>query len=95
MDEPTVMFMVDEPVPVIDAGLKPTVTPSGWPDAERETAELNPPLTVLVIVELPEFPCNTVTDEGDADSVNPAVWVLPARVEISAGWGLPHPVTRS
>jgi hypothetical protein len=29
---------------------------------------LNPPLTVLVMVELPELPCNMATDEGDADS---------------------------
>ena len=67
------MFMVDDPVPVIDVGLNPTVTPDGWPDADRVTAELNPPLTVLVIVELPEFPCRIDTDEGDADRVNPAV----------------------
>jgi hypothetical protein len=27
--EATVMFIVEEPVPVIEAGLKPTVTPAG------------------------------------------------------------------
>ena len=89
------MFMVDEPVPVIEVGLKPTVTPEGWPEAESDTAELNPPLTVLVMVELPELPCSTVTDEGDADKVKPEVWALPASSEINAGLGLPQPVTRS
>lgn len=65
---PTVMVMVDVPVPVIDAGLKPTVTPEGCPDAESATGELNPPLTVLVIVEVPALPCSTVTDDGEAES---------------------------
>jgi hypothetical protein len=60
VDDPTVMLMVDDPVPVIDVGLKPTVTPEGWPDAESATAELKPPLTVLVIVELPDPPCATI-----------------------------------
>jgi hypothetical protein len=55
---------------------------------------LNPPLTVLVMVELPELPCNMVTDEGDADSENPATGG-PDSAEIKAGFGLPHPVTRS
>jgi len=89
------MLMVDEPLPVMDVGLNPTVTPEGWPVAASDTAELNPPLTVLVMVELPWFPCSTVTDEGEADSVNPAVCVPPVNAVIRAGFGLPQPVTRS
>ena len=89
------MFIVDEPAPVIEDGLNPTVTPAGCPEAESVTAELKPPLTVLVMVEVPEFPCSTVTDDGDAERLNPAVWVVPASVPMSAGLGLPHPVTRS
>lgn len=92
---PTEMFIVDEPLPVIDDGLNPTVTPAGWPDDDSATAELNPPLTALVMVELPAFPCSTVTVEGDADKANPAVCVPPASVVIRAGLGLPQPVTRS
>ena len=58
--------MVAVPAPVIDPGLKPTVTPAGCPDAVRLMAELNPPLTELVMVELPEAPCASERDEGEA-----------------------------
>ena len=49
---------VDVPLPgaAKDAGLKLAVTPVGSPDADNETAELKPPLTVVVIVVLPELP---------------------------------------
>lgn len=58
---------VEVPVPVMDAGLKPTVTPVGWPDAESTTAESKPPLTVLVMVLVPELPTTTETEVGDAE----------------------------
>ena len=73
--EATVIVMVEVPVPVIDVGLKPTVTPVGCPDADNVTAESNPPVTVLVIVEVPELPCATETDEGDALREKPAAAV--------------------
>ena len=92
--EATVMLIVEFPVPVIEVGLKPTVTPVGTPEAVSATAELNPPVTVLVIVELPEFPCKIVTDDGDAESEKPATGG-PDSAVIRAGFGLPQPVTRS
>lgn len=92
---PTVIDMAELPVPVIDDGLKPTVTPLGCPVAVKLTAELNPPLTVLVIVELPAWPCTTVTEVGDAERLKLGVEPVPTSAPINAGVGLPHPVTRS
>lgn len=49
---------VELPLPgaAMEVGLKAAVTPAGNPEAEKETAELKPPLTVVEIVELPELP---------------------------------------
>ena len=49
---------VEVPLPgaAIDVGLKLAVTPEGNPEAESETAELRPPLTLVVIVLVPELP---------------------------------------
>jgi len=51
--EPTVIVMVELPAPVIEVGLKPTVTPDGCPLADKEMTPSNPPVTVLVMVEVP------------------------------------------
>jgi hypothetical protein len=64
--ELTVSLRVDVPVPVMDGGLKLAVTLLGRPLADKVTAELNPPETVLVIVEVPELPLDTVTEVGEA-----------------------------
>ena len=52
---PTVMVIVDVPDPGagMGLGLKPTVVPVGAPLADRLMALLNPPLTVVVMVEVP------------------------------------------
>lgn len=49
---------VELPLPgaAIDVGLKLAVTPVGRPEADKETALLKPPLTVVVRVLLPEPP---------------------------------------
>jgi hypothetical protein len=70
--EATVIVIVDVPVPVIEVGLKETVTPVGWPFAVSATAELKPPLVVLVMVEVPVLPSVTETAEGEAERVKPA-----------------------
>ena len=62
VDAPTVIVMVEVPAPVIEVGLKPTVTPVGWPVAVKEMPEPKPFVTVLVIVEVPEPPCTTETE---------------------------------
>ena len=64
---------VPEPGAAMDAGLKETVTPVGWPVADKATAESNPPETVVVMVEVPLFPTTTETDVGEAASVNAGV----------------------
>ena len=68
---PTVNVSVELPPPgaPMDAGLKLAVTPVGRPDAERDTAELKPPLTTVEIVVLPELPWMTERLAGDAVSV--------------------------
>jgi hypothetical protein len=87
---------VPEPGAAMEDGLKLTVTPDGAPDAVRATAELNPPETAVVIVELPLLPAATETAVGDAESVKAGVCVEgPVSAPIRPAFGLPHPVTRS
>jgi hypothetical protein len=96
--EATVKVAVEDPDPgaTIDVGLKPTVTPVGAPDALSAIAELNPPDTAVVIVELPLLPAATVREEGAAEIVNAGVCVVdPESAAIRPLLGLPHPVTRS
>jgi hypothetical protein len=84
--EPTAMVIVELPAPPeIDVGLKLTVTPLGAPEADSETAELNPPIAVVVIVEVPEWPVATLTAVGEADTVKFGVpdvcWVIPRKAK--------------
>jgi len=53
-----VKVRVELPLPgaAMEAGAKLAVTPAGNPEADNETAELKPPLTVVETVELPELP---------------------------------------
>ena len=77
MVEATARVSVDVPEPgaAIDVGLKVAVTPVGWPLAVKATAELNPPETVVVIVEEPLLPWVTETEVGEAESVKAGVAV--------------------
>ena len=54
----TVSVNLDEPEPGagMDAGLKLAVTPEGKPVTDKATAELNPPDTVVVMVDEPLLP---------------------------------------
>ena len=95
VDEATVMVMVEVPAPVIDVGLKPMVTPVGWPVAVKVIAESKPPVTVLVIVDVPELPCATETEVGEAERLKPGV-TEPVRLLIRPDpFGLPQPVAKS
>jgi len=47
------MVELPEPGAGIGLGLKLTVVPEGTPDADRVTALLKPPLSVVVIVDVP------------------------------------------
>src|SRR5581483_3860819 len=66
---------VEFPLPgaAIEAGLKLAVTPAGKPDADSDTAELKPPLTVVEIVLLPDLPCVTLSEAGEAVTVKSGV----------------------
>ena len=66
--EATARVAVDVPEPgaAMDVGLKLTVTPVGWPLAVSAIAELKPPETAVVMVELPLLPCVTDTEVGEA-----------------------------
>lgn len=76
--EATAMVIVDVPEPgaAMDVGLKLTVTPVGWPLAVRPIAELKPPETAVVIVDVPLLPCTTETEVGEAEMVKFGVGVL-------------------
>jgi hypothetical protein len=94
VEEATAIVIVEEPEPgaAIEAGLNETVTPEGCPEADRATALLKPPETVVVIVELPEFPCCTETDVGEAAIVKFGVAAGVTVRETDVVWVTPPPV---
>jgi hypothetical protein len=67
--EATVRVRVEVPEPGAenDVGLKPGVTPAGWPVADKAMEELKPPAWVVVIVDVPLMPCATETKEGEGE----------------------------
>ena len=85
---------MEVPAPVIEVGLKAAVTPVGRPlVTESVTAELKPPVTVSVMVEVPVLP--SLTEAAVALNAKLGVTVVLDRVVIRLGVGLPQPVTRS
>ena len=88
--------MVEVPAPVIEVGLKLTVTPDGWPVAVKEMTPLKPPVTVLVMVDVPAWPCATETEDGEADKLKPGDDEPPTRAfSRPEPFGLPQPVAKS
>jgi hypothetical protein len=80
--EPTVNVIVELPEPGagIVLGLKLVVAPVGTPEAVKLIELLKPPLTDVVMVEVPCDPCATLNEAGDADKVKlepPETWVIP------------------
>ena len=92
--EATVKVNVDVPEPgaAMDAGLNAAVTPVGIPDAVKATAELKPPDTVVVRVDLPVLPCATETDVGEAASVKAGTGAEVTVSETVAVCVIPPPV---
>ena len=96
--EATVKVTVELPEPgaAMDVGLKPTVTPVGWPVAVKATAELKPPEMAVVMVEVPLLPCATETEVGEAEIVKFGVVDVRARALIRlVPFGLPQPLSKS
>jgi hypothetical protein len=90
------MVELPDPGAAMEAGLKPTVTPDGWPDADKATAASKPSETVVVIVDVAELPSATVTELGDAEMAKLGEDATPVSALISpVPFGLPHPVTKS
>jgi hypothetical protein len=81
---PTVSVRVELPAPgaAIDVGLNAAVVPVGSPDALRATAELKPLETVVVMVLVPDLPCRTDTDVGDAEMLNDAAETVRVTVAV-------------
>ena len=92
MLDPTAIVIVELPPPgaAIVLGLKLTVVPLGAPLAVRLIALLNPPLTVVVIVEVPELPCATLTEVGEPVRVKLGAAVT-VRVTVAL-CGIPPPL---
>jgi hypothetical protein len=86
---------VPEPGAAIDVGLKPAVTPVGWPVADKATAELKPPETVVVIVDVPLAPCTTETEVGAAEMVKLGTANPASALTRALPLGLPQPVDKS
>jgi len=84
---PAVNVSVELPEPgaAIDVGLKLAVTPAGSPLAERETAELKPPETVVETVVVFVPPCATDTVVGDAVRAKSGVCVPGLKITSSTG----------
>jgi hypothetical protein len=95
--EGTANVAIDDPEPpAIMLGLKLTVTPAGTPEIVNPTSELNPPETVVVMVEFALLPATTAVGMDQAEIVKVGVWVVaPVSAASSPAFGLPHPVTRS
>src|SRR5580658_436996 len=91
VDEPTEIVMVEVPAPVTGFGLKPTLTPVGWPLALNVTGESNPPVALTVTTLVPTLPCATETAAGEAETLNAGllafVNVAMVSVEVSPAVG--------
>ena len=96
VDDPTVTVMVEVPAPKIEVGLKLTVTPVGWPDADKVMPESKPFVTVLVIVDVAELPCSSENIVGEAVRPKPGVLIVLIRSLMRPlPFGLPQPVAKS
>jgi hypothetical protein len=84
------MVIVDDPEPgaAIDVGLKLTVTPLGWPEADKAIAESNPPETAVVIVDVPLEPGATETEAGEGEMLKVALLVT---VRVTVAWFVMSP----
>jgi hypothetical protein len=91
-----VMVEVPEPGAAMEVGLKVTVTPVGWPVADKAIAESKPFKTAVVIVDVPLLPRTTESEVGDAQTVKLAdADALVSALMRPVPFGLPQPVAKS
>lgn len=91
----TFTVMIEVSVPEMDDGLKLAEGPVGDEEPVRTIVPVNPPLGANEMVEVPELPAATVSDDEEALSVKLGV-AAPASAPIRlAPLGLPQPVARS
>jgi len=91
----TAMDIVDDPLPgaAIVTGLKVTVTPLGWPEADSPTTALNEPEMAVVIFDVPLEPRLTESDVGEAEIVKLGATVTVNVTVVVAEVPPPVPVT--
>ena len=88
------MVIVDEPAPAMLAGLKLTEFWLPSPDADNEMLELKPPVTVVVILTVPELLRAMLRVVGDALMEKPGVVPVTVRATVVVSTVLPEvPVT--
>ena len=91
---PTVIFMVEEPEPVMVAGLKVMELALPSPDAVSVIGESKPPVAVVVTVTSPEALRAMLIDVGFAPIENPAVVPVTVSETVVVSTVLPEvPVT--
>ena len=92
---PTVIVIVELPAPGagIVLGLKLTVVPVGTPVADRLIELLKPPLTTVVIVDVPRLPCMTVSEAGEAEMLKLGTAVTVSVTVVPCWIPPPFPVT--
>jgi len=90
-----VILEVPEPGAARAVGLKLRVWPLPNPEGDKDIAELKPPATAVVSVEVPELPVETVNRFGEALMVKSAgTGAVTVRVTTVEGEGvMPPPVT--
>jgi len=89
-----VIFIVEEPAPVMEVGLKVTVWALPSPEAESVIGESNPPVTALVMVTVLELLRAMVMEVGLALMENPAVVPVTVSETVVVSTVLPEvPVT--
>ena len=90
----TVMVEVPEPGAAIELGLKVTLFAAPCPEADKEIAELKPPETAVVIVDVPELPRTTLIVDGEAPTVKFGLVPVTVSVTVVVSTVLPEvPVT--
>ena len=72
---------MDEPLPVTDGGTNPQLAPAGKPVQESATAPVNPPVAVIVTVDVAEPPGLTVV--GDSALAEMRKSGVPARLNVA------------